>query len=144
MNRIFSLLQNFLLRQVVILCLVGFAFFGLQIVNSSYILAASAETVTSPEGIYYKGTPDENVNKNLNNYHTDTNRFTENTKSGIKENTDNAKNILQETADNVREKLNLDEPTPRATKEFLKSTEKKVEKAVEPLTKTREGYYQIP
>jgi hypothetical protein len=132
MNRIFSWVQNFLMRQVVILLLVGFSFFSLQVVNSSNMLVASAETVTSPEGVYYKGTPDKSINKNINN-HTDGNKLGENGKSSLKE-----------AADNVREKLNLDEPLPRSTKEFLKSTEERVEKVVEPVTGTRNGYYQIP
>jgi hypothetical protein len=131
MNRFFSWVQNFLIRKVVIMLLVGFSFFGLQVVNSSYMLVASAETVTSPEGIYYKGTPDESINKNMNN--ADSNKLGENAKSSLKE-----------AADNVREKLNLDEPLPRSTKEFLKSTEERVEKVVEPVTGTRQGYYQIP
>ncbi|NJR15939.1 MAG: hypothetical protein HC785_09595 [Calothrix sp. CSU_2_0] len=133
MNRVFSWVQNFLVRQVVILLLVGFSFLGLQVVNSSYMLVASAETVTSPEGIYYKGTPDESINKNINNNADSNNKLGENAKSSLKE-----------AADNVREKLNLDEPLPRSTKEFLKSTEERVEKTVEPVTGTRKGYYQIP
>ncbi|OKH54510.1 hypothetical protein NIES2101_06770 [Calothrix sp. HK-06] len=103
---------------------------------------ASGATVTSPEGVYYKGVPDDDVHKNLkqNNYPSDTKNY--NTSSGniIEE----AKNKLQETAETVTEKLNLNEETPRATKEFLRSSEKQVEKTVEPVTGTRSGYYQLP
>lgn len=73
-------------------------------------------SVTTPEGNYYKATPNDG----------------------------NAGNPLKDAADNVREKLNLDEPLPRSTKEFLRSTEKRVENTVEPVTQTPEGYYQVP
>lgn len=102
---------------------------------------ASGGTVASPEGIYYKGVPDDEVHRNLrkNNYPSDTENY--NTSSGniIEE----VKEKLKETAETVTEKLNLNEETPRATKEFLNSTEKQVEKTVEPVTGTRSGYYQI-
>lgn len=103
---------------------------------------ASGGTVTSPEGVYYKGVPDDDVHRNLkqNNYPSDTKNY--NTSGGniIEE----VKEKLQETAETVTEKLNLNEETPRATKEFLRSTEKQVEKTVEPVTGTRSGYYQLP
>ena len=85
---------------------------------------SSGDTVKSPQGIYYKGTPHSSLLK------TDT-------KSVYL-----AENPLQSIADNVREKLNLDEPLPESTKEFLAPTEKKVEKAVEPTTATKEDYHQ--
>jgi len=132
MNRIFSWLKSFLLLQSVVLFLVGLTFFGLGVVNSDNILVASADTVVSPEGVYYHGTPDESINKDINNNYDG---------NGVVE---SAKNSLKETADNVREKLNLDEPLPRSTKKFLKSTEERVEKAVEPVTGTRQAYYQLP
>jgi hypothetical protein len=66
---------------------------------------AQGETVKSPYGYYYKGTPEEGkVEKHANNIKSE--------------------NPLKEIADNVREKLNLDEPLPESTKEFLNSTEK--------------------
>lgn len=87
---------------------------------------SSGETVKSPTGIYYKGTP----HASLPPLETDTKSV-------------DTKNPLQSIADNVREKLNLDEPIPESTKEFLNSTEKTVEKAAEPITGTKEGYYQV-
>jgi hypothetical protein len=84
------------------------------------------KTVKTPEGVYYKAVPDEDrINKS--------NDLSENAQGGLKA-----------VADNVREKLNLDEPLPRSTKEFLRSTEKRVENAVEPVTGQPEGYYQEP
>jgi hypothetical protein len=103
---------------------------------------ASSGKVTSPEGVYYKGVPDDDVHRSLrqNNSGSDTENY--NTSSGniIEE----IKEKIEETAETVTEKLNLNEETPRATKEFLRSTEKQVEKTVEPVTGTRSGYYQLP
>ncbi|MBD2034633.1 hypothetical protein H6F86_20250 [Phormidium sp. FACHB-592] len=41
------------------------------------------------------------------------------TKQAAKKATGQAKNAIERTADNVREKLNLDEPLPQSTKDFL-------------------------
>jgi len=41
------------------------------------------------------------------------------TKQAAKNATDTTKNALERAADNVREKLNLDEPLPQSTKDFL-------------------------
>jgi len=99
--------------------------------------AQANETVKSPYGYYYKGTPDENVvNRDF-----DQNRNLMNNEKSM---ADNAKRNLKNTAENVREKLNLDEPLPKSTKEFLNSTKQKTEDLVEPITKNREGYYQYP
>lgn len=111
MNRIFSWLQNVILRQIVLLCLVVLVFFTNQSFNHSNAILL-AETVTTSAGIYYKGTPDNQIEK--------------------------AKNKLDEAAEIVREKLNLDEQPPEATKEFLDS----VQERVEPITGTKDGYYQ--
>lgn len=87
---------------------------------------STGETVKSPLGTYYKGTPHASLP-----LETDT------------KSVDTGKNPLQSIADNVREKLNLDEPLPESTKEFLGSTQKRVENAVEPITGTKEGYHQV-
>jgi len=86
-------------------------------------------TVKSPYGYYYKGTPDPAV--------------IENDASSISNNPVASKNPLESIADNVREKLNLDEPLPESTKEFLGSTEERIENVVEPVTGKKEGYHQI-
>lgn len=104
-------------------------------------LQGASGTVTSPEGVYYKGVPDDDVHRSLrqNNYGSDTKNYDTSNGNIIEE----AKNKLQETAETVTEKLNLNEEKPRATKEFLRSSERKVEKTVEPVTGTRSGYYQL-
>ncbi|MCC5634587.1 hypothetical protein LC593_01740 [Nostoc sp. CHAB 5844] len=112
------------LRQIMVVFLVGFMFLLGQ--AFSFVNVAQAD-VTTPEGIYYKGVP-EGQNNGIQNDNQ----------------VRNAQSKLKGAADKVREKLNLDEDTSRATKEFFKDTKDKVGKAVEPSTGTREGYYQNP
>ncbi|KAB8315147.1 hypothetical protein SD81_034845 [Tolypothrix campylonemoides VB511288] len=139
---------------------------------------SSDGTVKSPVGIYYKGTPSDT--SDTSNIQDDNNLIEKATKK-VKETADNlraavdldenaatpeanyyqaqpettttsngnnpieqARESLKKTAENVTEKLNLNEELPRSTKEFLNSTEKRVEKTVAPVTGTKEGYYQEP
>jgi hypothetical protein len=124
MNRVISWLQNFFLRQVLVICLIGATFFIGQSFIYTNTMIAQAD-VKTPEGIYYKGTPDN---------------------EGIRNDAQvrNAQEKLKGTVDNVREKLNLNEETPRATKEFQKNVKRKVGEAVEPITGEKRGYYQRP
>lgn len=206
MNRV-TWFQISLLRQVLTVFVVGFMFFAAPVFNSN-MLVANAETVISPEGVYYKGTPDESINEGYFNkrgenksvfdaseatkgqkveksqkgeksqnssgvgtvttpegiyykgtpddsVHNRINEQVNNNKSvfdaseATKNNPQNrveekSENPFQEAIETVREKLNLDEDLPRSTKEFLKETEEAVEETVEPITGTRKGYYQIP
>lgn len=124
MKRTLSWLQNRFLRQISTILILGFVFFSFPAFSySNSMLVAKADTVKTPEGIYYKGTPDEG-------------------KFGNEGQLENAQRKLKEAGDNVRKKLNLDEKTPEATKEFLDSVKNKVEKTVEPITGNRRGYYQ--
>ena len=43
-------------------------------------------------------------------------------------------NVIQRVADNVREKLNLDEPVPQSTKDFLDDVKQTVDDVVAPIT----------
>ncbi|WP_071191823.1 hypothetical protein [Trichormus sp. NMC-1] len=122
MNQILNFLQRKIFRPIVIISLMAFTFFGFPALNYSNSLA-QAETVKTPEGIYYKGTPDTAKIRN-------------------DKPVENAPKILKETAENIKEKLNLDEPVPDATKEFLEDVKTNVEKTVEPITGTRRGFYQ--
>ena len=121
MNRVTSWLRNIRISQIVVVFLVGFMFLLGQ--AFTYVNVAQAD-VKTPEGTYYKGVPDE-----LSEIKNDTQ-------------TTNSRNPLKSAADNIREKLNLDEETPRSTKDFLKSTKNAVEDKVQPLTETKEGYYR--
>ncbi|MGH8001822.1 MAG: hypothetical protein ACREPR_20945 [Brasilonema sp.] len=172
------------LRQILTVFLVGLTFFVTQAFGYGALQAQANNTVTSPEGIYYKGTPEGSGRINNNDNISNDNNLVEQARNNLKETADNVrekvnnvgesvsrnvgdtvktpegiyykatpngnnvskgnklsqngKNPLKEAADNVREKLNLDEELPRSTKQFLRSTEKRVE----PVTGKREGYYQ--
>ncbi|HLO85972.1 MAG TPA: hypothetical protein VK203_13315 [Nostocaceae cyanobacterium] len=129
MNHFFDWLKKTILRQILVILLVELSFFGVQAFNSNNpMFLAQAETVTTPEGVYYKGTPDREqiINGQIRN----------------DQQVEKAQRKLKETADNIRERLNLDEETPEATKEFLESTQRKLQETVEPITGTKRGYYQ--
>ncbi|MEA5603947.1 hypothetical protein [Nostoc sp. UHCC 0252] len=123
MNRLTSWLRNIRISQIVVVFLVGFMFLLGQAFSDVNVAQAD---VTTPEGTYYKGIPDG--------------------QGEIRNDTQirNTQNPLKEAADNIREKLNLDEETPRATKEFLNSTKNKVRENGQALTETEEGYYRTP
>jgi hypothetical protein len=201
MKNVISFFQTLLPRQALIIFLAAFTFLAAPVFSNSMV--ASAETVLSPEGVYYKGTPDGSIRKNGQNNNKSVFDASEATKNNSqnKENQGQQKvgnsdggtvlspegvyykgipddsihnglrnqnnksvfdaseatknnpqtkgqqkseNPFKEAVENVREKLNLDEEVPRSTKEFLKSTEERVEETVEPITGTSKGYYQIP
>ncbi|WP_243458341.1 MULTISPECIES: hypothetical protein [unclassified Nostoc] len=121
MSRVISALRNIRISQIFVVFLVGFMFLLGQ--AFSYVNVAQADTVKTPEGIYYKGTPDEGEIRNDTQSRNDTQ---------IR----NAQNPLKSAADNIREKLNLDEETPRATKEFFDPAKNQAG--------DKEGYYQNP
>lgn len=100
--------------------LIVFAVLFLQCVGNINVLPAQADTVKTPEAKYYNAQPTEK-DKQL---------------------VDNAKNNLKGIGENVREKLNLDEPLPKSTKDFLNSSENKVDEVVNPITRESKGYYQ--
>lgn len=115
MNRVISSLRNIRISQILVVFLVGFMFLLGQAFN--YVNVAQADTVRTPEATYYKGVPDEGEMRN---------------DTQIK----NAQNPLKDAVDNIREKLNLDEKPPQATKEFFDPTSKTAE--------DKEGDYQNP
>ncbi|MFN6495940.1 MAG: hypothetical protein RMX65_002680 [Nostoc sp. DedQUE01] len=123
MNQLISWLKNIRIRQMIVVFLVGFMFlFGQAF---SYGNVAQADVIT-PEGTYYKGVPDGQGDIRNDNQ--------------IR----NTQNKLKNAADNVREKLNLDEKTPRATKEFFDSTKNKAADRTSRSQRDTEGYYQYP
>jgi ABC-type dipeptide/oligopeptide/nickel transport system permease component len=121
MNKVISWMKNLLLRQVITVFVMGITLFALPNLNYSGVLQAQVMTPEDYSDMVYS-----NNQANVSN-----NNPLENLKEGLKE-----------TADNVREKLNLDEPIPESTKEFLNSVQEKVEETVEPITGTEHGYYQ--
>jgi hypothetical protein len=125
MNRFTSWLQNVILRQILVVCLLATVFLFGQSFTYNYAVVAQADTVKTPEGIYYKGTPDSQDITGDNQVR-------------------NAQNRLKDTAENVREKLNLNAETPRATKEFRNSVKSKLDRNVDSVTRNEGGYYQQP
>ncbi|MBD2198523.1 MULTISPECIES: hypothetical protein [Calothrix] len=176
MVRVFSWVQKVIVRRIIVVLMVSLAFLGMQSFGYSNGMLAQADTVRTPEGIYYKGTPDnvgnnssgknlldkaidtlkpnsgDNVRGNFNSdrgYYGDTRSGSGSNSSnsnigetvrtpegiyykGTPDNSqiENSRNKLSNAADNIREKLNLDEDTPRATKDFLHSVKSKVGEVV--------------
>ncbi|MBD2437630.1 hypothetical protein [Nostoc sp. FACHB-110] len=115
------------LRKIMVVFLVGFMFLLGQ--AFSFVNVAQAD-VTTPEGIYYKGVP-EGQNNGIQNDNQ----------------VRNAQSKLKGAADSIREKLNLNEDTPKATKEFLNDAKSRVGDAVsgnQSSQGSREGYYHNP
>ncbi len=191
MTRVFSWIQNVIVRRIMVVFLLGLAFLGIQAFGYSNGMVAQAETVKTPEGIYYKGTPDnvsgdenlfekaidtlnpnagDNARRNLNDqrqfsrddrgYYGDRGNYSNSGNRGNIGNTvttpegiyykgtpdnsqiENSQNKLSKAADNIREKLNLDEDTPQATKDFMHSVKSKVGEIVNPNNANDQGYYQ--
>lgn len=131
MNKMISVLKNLRLRQILTVFIAGLTIFVMQ-AFSNVLPAQADETVKSPYGYYYKGTPDENVVDRDVNIRGD--RQIENARQKLSNTAEDAKQGFSKTAENVREKLNLDEEPPQATKDFLKSTKEKIEETVESIT----------
>jgi hypothetical protein len=127
MNRLSSWLRNIRISQILVVFLVGFMFLLGQ--AFSYVSVAQADVI-SPEGTYYKGIPDGQ---------SEVRNDTQTTNS---QNSQNSQNPLKEAADTIREKLNLDEKTPRATKEFLDPAKNRAGDKASSYGADREGYYQ--
>jgi hypothetical protein len=120
MKQVNYLLQNLSLRKILTGFLVGVTVFVIQAVGFSNASPALAEAVT-PEATSYQVDRLETKNIKKDN--------------GLIEK-------VKETADNVREKLNLDEPIDPGTKDFLNSTQERVEDAVKPITGKEKGSFQ--
>ncbi|MEH2416283.1 hypothetical protein [Nostoc sp.] len=123
MNRVISWLRNIRISQIIVVFLVGFMFLLGQAFSDINVAQADVQT---PEGTYYKGVPD-----GQGEVRNDTQ-------------TTNSQNPLKEAADTIREKLNLDEKTPRATKEFFDPAKNKAEGKARSFDTDKEGYYHNP
>lgn len=99
--KVISWFKNIRLRQILTVFIVGLTVFVMQAFGGNALEAKADDTVKSPEGIYYKGTPGVGEVR------------TDNTNSGI---FDKTKQTLKEKADAVKEKLKIDNAkTPEAT-----------------------------
>jgi hypothetical protein len=115
----------FLLRKFLVVLLIAFLLSPLFIATSANVFAA----ISTPEARSFKydtnydrdraSTPAE-VNSRINSGELDRNNHDAADKSGnIVENLEKA---VKNTTDTIVEKLNLNEPLPESTKEFLDST----------------------
>lgn len=121
MNRLFLAMSS-LLRRVVWLAMMCGAIALLQV---SLPMDGASAAAVDRQGAYPYG------KANPSNPFEDNNPYVE-----------NSRNNLKETADNVREKLNLDQPIPQSTKDFLNEVQNNFEDMVEPITGEEHGYYQ--
>lgn len=103
--KVISLYINLRINQICKAILVVFAVLFVQCFSYINVLPAQADTLKTPEAKYYNAQPTEK-DKQL---------------------VDNAKNNLEDIGENIREKLNLDEPLPESTKEFLNSIKEKAD-----------------
>lgn len=111
---------NIRFSQIYKLVLVLFAVLFVQCFSYNPALSAQADIMKTPEAKYYDVEPTEKDKQLI----------------------DNAKTKLKDIGENVREKLNLDEPLPQSTKDFLNSSENKVDEVVNLITRESRGYYQ--
>jgi hypothetical protein len=79
-------------------------------------MAAQAATLTPEASRYSVPEPDSPIDINNNNP------------------IENLKENLEDTKETIVEKLNLNEPLPESTKDFLRSTENRIEDTFEPIT----------
>ncbi|MEH2175325.1 hypothetical protein [Nostoc sp.] len=126
MNRVISWLQKIRISQIVVVFLVGFMFLLGQAFSYTNIALADLKT---PEGTYYKGAPNEQ-----GEIRNDTQI----------NNTQKSQNPIKGAVDNIREKLNLDEKPPEATKEFFDPSTNRSADKTSSYEGSREGYYRTP
>ncbi|MBD2098277.1 hypothetical protein H6F90_24720 [Trichocoleus sp. FACHB-591] len=117
MIRVIRRLQQIQLRQVLSAFLVGMTFFlSAALGQISYI--PSAQAAATPKAAQYN--PDGNSTGTASGIQIDT----KNSKKNLQANTKEAGGFvgaIKDAAENVTEKLNLNEPLPESTKEFLDS-----------------------
>ena len=121
MKRLIYWFQNLINKRTDAVVLIGLSLIFISAFSYPN-MAVQAATLT-PEASEYR-VPDADSRIEINN---------NNPIENLKEN-------LKETGDNIREKLNLDEPLPESTKDFLRSTEDRIDEAVEPIT-GKQKYY---
>lgn len=113
-------LRNYLSAFLVAVVLV------LSPLGMSNVQAAAIAAPLTPEAAAYEidqaSSPEdahERVQQKAQNYKKELREDSAYTKQAAKKATAGTKNALERAADNVRDKLNLDEPVPQSTKDFL-------------------------
>lgn len=126
MNRLISWLQNVRVRAILTTFIVGIALLanvtlgvGNPLRSQNSILLASVDTSSYRVDADNNSFPTYGYSERTNNPDL----------------IENSRDKLKGAADNIREKLNLDEPLPKSTKDFLNQVEGKVEQVTKPITK---------
>lgn len=133
------MLKKHFLRRIIAVILIAFTFLFVDVLSNNLIQPAQAQVMTPEEYAEQANT----LNRNMDSANHREGYYREKTFEQSQESPiEKAKTSLKEGAENIKEKLNLDEPVPQATKDFLHSTQQKVEETVEPITGTEHGYYQ--
>ena len=122
-NRLIYWFQNIIKKRTDAVALLGLSFLLFISAFSYPNMAAQAATLTPEASEYSVPDPDSRINVDNNNP------------------IENLKENLKDTGDNIREKLNLDEPLPESTKDFLRSTEDRIENTFEPITGKQKPTY---
>ncbi len=122
-NRLIYWFQNIIKKRTDAVALLGLSFLLFISAFSYPNMAAQAATLTPEASEYSVPDPDSRIDINNNNP------------------IENLKENLKDTGDNIREKLNLDEPLPESTKDFLRSTEDRIENTFEPITGKQKPTY---
>lgn len=162
------------LRQILAPLIAGvFLFVGIILFSNPHRVEAMAKPLT-PEAAEYEiekpGSPldkaDRIVERSRNYTQNELPRDTAYTQQAIKNRAEEARKKAQELGDrtrktgkkalnqgenkfqdafeNVKEKLNLDEPIPESTREFLRDVKGQTDEAVAPITGPTSGYYSVP
>jgi membrane-bound lytic murein transglycosylase len=97
-------------------------FGSLALERSTMAIAAPLTPEAAAYEIDQANSPEEansRVQQKAQSYKKELREDTAYTKQAAKQATTKTKNALERAADNVRDKLNLDEPVPQSTKDFL-------------------------
>lgn len=152
---IMSLVKKLRLRQIITVLLVVLTVFITPVFGNSTLQAQADDRLDSSLGRYYKGEPSggsSGTRVDTTTTHND-NKVVDSAKKSIKETADNVRDTLSTDTVNtpegkyykatpdanassgggniletIKEKLNLDEEPPRATKEFLRNPQETIEK----------------
>ena len=131
MNRLISWLRNVRVRAIFTAFIVGIALlanvalgFGNPLRSQDSILLASVDTSSYRVDADDSSFPTYGYSERTNN----------------PDSIENSRDKLKGAADNIREKLNLDEPLPKSTKDFLNQVEEKVDRVTEPITQGNKTY----
>lgn len=135
------------LKPIISTLILSIALFVGILFSGNVTFSAAAAPVT-PETAQYEidrshspAQAGEAIKNRAQNYKQELDQEANYTKKGARIAADKTGNKLEEIADTVREKLNLDEPLPQSTKDFLGDVKEGFDDAVSPVTGGNTGSY---